>query len=197
MNESKVVVPMWDARRYRQRPHALCHDFGWSPPVPALVVLCSKTTAPHAKFILNPQLLGAGADPNLEMSTHMDPLAAVILGGTTKTSPTLGPPLIRALVAAGADINAVRSPRGFAPLHLACFEGACGEVVQALLDAGADACMPCAGSMQGAGIPFMSPLQLAGARGNVEAVSVLIGHPACRGFNAVGASPFRLVLFVG
>ena len=152
---------------------------------------------PRTLIYLNPQLLEAGADPNLEMSAHMDPLAAVILEGTTKTSPTLGPPLIRALVAAGADINAVRSPLGFTPLHLACFEGACGEVVQALLDAGADACMPCAGSTQGAGMPFMSPVQLAGARGNVEAVSVLIGHPACGGLNAVGASPHRLVLFVG
>ncbi len=136
------------------------------------------------------QLLKAGADPNLKTPTHVDPLEAAVAGPRTKASPTLGPSLVRALVAAGADVNGVCGD-GIAPLHVACFKGACGEVVQALLDAGADARMPCA-SMR-----FKTPLQLAAAGGNVGAVSVLLGHPAHADVDTVGASPSRLVCICG
>lgn len=115
----------------------------------------------------------------------MTPLESVARGASTKASPTLGPSLVRMLVAAGADVNEVGSTRGCTPLHFACMEGACAEVVQALLDAGADACAPCAG------IRFMTPLQLAGGGGNAEAVEVLIGRPECGGLNAVGCLPSR------
>lgn len=142
----------------------------------------------------NKQLLKAGADPTLKASTGWGPLGAVIAGDRTKASPTLGPPLIRTLVAAGANADDVHGPDGLAPLHFACLNGACGEVVQALLDAGADACAPCPGSVLYAGMHFMTPLQLAAAGGNTGAVAVLIGQPGYYGgLNAVGTSPSRCV----
>eukprot|EP00752_Nemacystus_decipiens_P005269 g4779.t1 len=189
LNAVKVLLPHLSSRQINMRNRTIdVHEGGETPLVAAIWY---EYLDEWEKIEAVEELLGAGADPTLRTSADMDPLSAVILGFFTKTNPALGPPMIRALVAAGADVNGVRSPRGFAPLHLACYEGACAEVVEALLDAGADPCMPCAGSMQEAGMPFMTPLQLAGAGGNVEAVSVLIGHPACGGLNAVGDLPSR------
>lgn len=133
------------------------------------------------------QLLGAGADPSLWTITGITPLAAVILGRNTKTDPTLGPSLVRALSAAGADVNTVCSLMGLTPLHRACYDCACGELVEALLDAGANPRAPCAG------MRFMTPLQLAGTTGNVEAVAALLGRMKDGALNDDGALPHRLV----
>ncbi len=158
---------------------------------PAHYALLFTSCKKHAFEILSgAQLLAAGADPTLKISPHMGPLGTVAIGPRTKASPALGPPLVRALVAAGADVNGVRAI-GLAPLHIACSMGACAEVIQALLDAGADACMPCAGRH------FKTPLQLAVDSGNVGAVTVLVGHPAHGGLNRLGASPSRLVCIGG
>lgn len=154
------------------------------PAMPSSLICapCQK----HASLTFSvAQLLKAGADPTLKTRDHLGPLEIVLLE-RTKASPTLGPRLVRALVAAGADVNGVCG-NGLAPLHFACLDGVCGEVVQALLDAGADACMPCAG------MRFMTPLQFAGMNGNVEAVSVLLEHPAYADLNTLGTRPSRWV----
>lgn len=109
------------------------------------------------------------------------------------SDPAVGPPLVRALVAAGAEVNDVSSPQGCTPFQIACFDGACPEVLQALLDAGADPCAPCAGAA------FMSPLQLAALRGgDPRAVRLLIEQPNSGGLNAVGGPPNRydVIFFV-
>lgn len=95
--------------------------------------------------------------------------------------PTIGPLLVKALVAAGADVNQQAiDHHGFTPLQLACFQGACGDVIQALLDAGADMHAPCAC------VGFTSPLNLAAfAGGNSDSLPVLISHPQSGGLNAV------------
>ena len=131
------------------------------------------------------KLLEAGADPKIRMaSTNVSPLEIIASDKEVSTDPTLGPSLVRALTEAGADVNGV-GPKGRTALHFACHGSACGEVVQALLNAGADARAPCAG------MQFLTPLQLAAHGGNVEALRVLIGRPECRGLNAVGAPPER------
>lgn len=131
------------------------------------------------------KLLRAGADPTIRMaSTNVSPLETVASVEKVATDPTLGPSLVRALTEAGARVNGV-GLEGLTALHLACYEGACGKVVQALLDAGADAVAPCAG------MQFLTPLQLAGLSGNVEALRVLIGRPECKGLDAIGAPPER------
>ena len=132
-----------------------------------------------------PQLLNNGADPTVRMtSTNLSPLEHTVVYENTGSDPTLGPRMVRALVKAGADVDEM-GPQGCTPLHQACFEGACGEVVQALLDAGADACLPCAGHL------FKTPLQLAGCGGNPGALRVMIGLPEYGGLNTVGPPPER------
>lgn len=98
------------------------------------------------------------------------------------THPKIGPLLVRALVAKGADVNQLAiDNRGYTPFQLACTEGSCGEVVQALLDAGADMSTQCL-SMY-----FLSPLHLAAFQGaNLGAIRVLMNHPQSGGLNAVG-----------
>eukprot|EP00903_Cladosiphon_okamuranus_P009090 g8688.t2 len=174
MNAVKLLLPHLSVRQVNMRTRVFGDDEGGMTPLVAAMWYDCLDEADTIEIV--EALLEVGADPTLTTSSFLHPLAAVVEADNTKASPTLGMPLIRALVSAGADVNGAYSPRGLAPLPIACFEGACGEVVQALLDAGADACMPCAGSTQCAGRPFMTPLQLAGAAGNVEAVSVLIGH---------------------
>ena len=117
-------------------------------------------------------------------STSFSPLEIVVSVEGVATDPMLGPSLVRMLTEAGADVNGV-GPKGRTALHLACHEGACGEVVQALLDAGADARAPCAG------MQFLTPLQLAGQGGNLQALRVLIGRPECEGLDAAGSPPER------
>ncbi len=96
---------------------------------------------------------------------------------------TFGPLVVKALVSGGADATGVLSPMGCTPLQLACFHGACGEVIQALLDAGADATAPAPG------LEFSTPLPLAACwGGNVGAVKVLIDHPQTGGLDAVGGT---------
>lgn len=97
------------------------------------------------------------------------------------THSTIGPLLVKALVAGGADVNKLAVDRlAFTPLHLACHQGACGGVLQALLDAGADMRTPCAG------IGFTSPLLLAAlSGGNPETVRVMINQPQSGGLNAM------------
>lgn len=140
------------------------------------------------------KLLAADADPHIRTGPGNVPALATALGSTTQagdanlvaTHSTVGPALVRALVAAGAKINDVSSTQGVTPFHIACLEGACAEVLQALLDAGADPCAPCAGAA------FMSPLELAALKGgDPRAVRLLIEQPNSGGLNAVGVPPNR------
>lgn len=148
---------------------------------------CCSSLLPPALKKTNVKLLGAGADPSRWTSNGMTPLAAGILAKNTKSNPTLGPPLVRALAEAGADVNGVSSFNGFSPLHYACYEGACRQLVESLLDAGAGPRAPCAG------LRFMTPLQLAGTSGNAEAVVALLGRLGDGALNDVGAPPSRCV----
>lgn len=145
----------------------------------------SSPLAPPIPVPTIQKLLRAGADPTIRMaSTNVSPLETVVSTEKVKTDPTLGPSLVRALTKAGARVNGV-GLEGLTALHIACHEGACGKVVQALLDAGADAVAPCAG------MQFLTPLQLTGLSGNVEALRILIGRPECKGLDAIGAPPER------
>eukprot|EP00752_Nemacystus_decipiens_P005271 g4781.t1 len=132
-------------------------------------------------------LLEAGADPHVRTGPQdVPPLALVVIVSpengavnNVATHPEIGPLLVQALVAAGADVNQdATDSRGFTPLQLACAEGACGEVVQALLAAGAEMlAAPC--------ISFLGPLQLAAyGGGNLGAIRVLLDHPQSGGLNA-------------
>lgn len=96
--------------------------------------------------------------------------------------PKIGPLLVRALVARGADVNELAVDQcGFTPIQLASFDGACAEVIQALLDAGADVGAPCLF------LNFTSPLHLAAlGRGNLKAIRLLLDHPQSGGLNALG-----------
>lgn len=122
------------------------------------------------------------------------PALATALGSTTEaprsslvaTDPVVGPPLVRALVAAGADVKGMTITLGYTALQIACLEGACAEVLQALLDVGADPFEPCAGAA------FMSPVELAALNGgDPRAVRLLIELPNSGGLNALGSSPDR------
>lgn len=136
------------------------------------------------------QLLEAGADPQARTGpTHVPPLAWVLYGNPAfgavngvSTDSTIGPLLVKTLVAGGADVNQLAIDQiGFTPLQLACFEGACGEVVQALLDAGADMLAPCLC------IGWTTPLVVAACHGgNTSALRVLIDQPQSGGLNGVG-----------
>lgn len=120
---------------------------------------------------------------------HVPPLALVLcvkpefgaVNGVAK-DPTIGPLLVKALVARGAEVNHLAVDQcGFTPFQLACYEGACAEVMQALLDAGADMLAPCLW------LGMTSPLLLAAcAGGNVGAVRLLIDQPQSGGLNALG-----------
>lgn len=150
---------------------------------------------PHAltiplRNIKNNQLLEAGADPHARAGPSLSAPLALVL--TTKTDfgavnavathATIGPPLVKALVAGGAGINElVIDQCGMTPLQLACSQGACAEVMQALLDAGADILAPCSS------IGFAPPLHLAAhGGGNLGAVRVLLKDPRSGGLNALG-----------
>lgn len=94
---------------------------------------------------------------------------------------TFGPLVVKALVSGGARVNEVLSAIGCTPLQIACVNGACGEVVQVLLEAGADVTAPAPG------MEFSTPPLLAACYGgDLGAVRVLIEHPQSGGLNAVG-----------
>lgn len=99
-------------------------------------------------------------------------------------NPSLGPAVLRELVT--ADVNEVGSD-GCMVLHHACRLGACGEVILALVDMGADVQEPCVG------LDFFPPLILAAVGGNPDALEVLLGLPECGGLNARGPLPMRSV----
>ncbi|CAM9682306.1 unnamed protein product [Laminaria digitata] len=175
----KDLLPSLSARQVNLRDKITGADKGGTTALLAAIV-CGKN-----EIDIVEALIMAGADPKLRMaSTNVSPLETVVSNEKVATNPTVGPSLVRALTEAGADVNGV-GPQGRTALHLACHEGACGEVVQALLDAGADARAPCAG------IRFLTPLQLAGYGGNPGALRVLIGRPECGGLDAIGAPPER------
>lgn len=156
-----------------------------APPFPTLCSIHSKTQRTQ-------QLLEAGADPHIRTGPLQAPPLAVILinkrehgaVNAVATHPKIGPLLVRALIAAGADVNQLATdPRGHTPLQMACAEGACAEVVQALLDAGADMLPPCPS------VFFLSPLHVAAYQGgNAGAVRLLVNHPQSGGLNAVAGS---------
>ncbi|CAN0186496.1 unnamed protein product [Ectocarpus sp. 12 AP-2014] len=183
----ELLLPRLSPRQINMRDRMSgADDGGVTPLVAAVWYACEEEEEEEDEALrIVEALLAAGADPTLRAFRGMTPLESVSRGASTKASPTFGPSLVRMLVAAGADVNDVGSTRGCTPLHFACMEGACAEVVQALLDAGADAGAPCAG------MRFMTPLQLAGGGGNAEAVEVLIGRPECGGLNAIGCLPSR------
>ncbi|CAM9369565.1 unnamed protein product, partial [Hapterophycus canaliculatus] len=182
-NAVELLLPRLTVRQVNARDRTYAMDKGGETPLVAAVWYSRCDEAETIGIV--EELLRAGADPSLWASNGITPLAAVILGSNTKASPTLGPSLVQALAAAGADVNEVSSFNGFAPLHYACWEGACRQLVEALLDAGANPRAPCAG------MEFMTPLQLAGTSGNAEAVEALLGRLEDGALNAVGTSPSR------
>ncbi|CAM9968074.1 unnamed protein product [Scytosiphon promiscuus] len=182
-NAVELLLPRLSVRQINMRDRTYAMDRGGETPLVA-TVWYSRDNESETIGIVE-ALLRAGADPSRWTSNGMTPLAAVILGKNTKANPTLGPPLVRTLAGAGADVNGVSSFNGFAPLHYACWEGAGRQLVEALLDAGADPQGPCAG------MKFMTPLQLAGTSGNAEAVTALLGRLEDGALDAVGDSPSR------
>lgn len=131
------------------------------------------------------QLLEGGADPNFRQgSTNLSPLhVAVSKEGKNNGQPP-EPRLVRALVAAGANMAEI-GPNGVTPLQLACLHGSSGEVVQVLLEGGADTLAPCAGKQ------FLPSLHLAACGGDVGALRVFLGLPECGGVNQEGPAPIR------
>lgn len=154
----------------------------------------SRTHTPPQLLAKINKLLAAGADPHIGTGPANLPALATALASSDEltrsnlvaTDPVVGPSLVRALVAAGADVNDMTSTLGFTAFQIACLDGACAEVLQALLDVGADPCAPCAGAV------FMSPVELAALRGgDPRAVRLLIELPNSGGLNAVGGLPNR------
>lgn len=145
------------------------------------------------------QLLAAGADPSIrEAATNVSPLDLVAHCASAAENvtvrphfkapfardATLGPRLVRALVEGGAEVDEV-DPQGYTALQTACTVGSYGNVVQALLDAGADARAPCAGR------EFLPSLHLAAYGGNPGALRVLTGRPEYGDLNELGPAPDR------
>lgn len=155
------------------------------PPFPHAPHHIPKRETPKQK-----QLLEAGADPHGRTGpVHVPPLALVLstrpefgaVNGVAR-DPKIGPMLVQALAARGADINQLAIDHfGFTPLQLASFGGACAEVIQALLDAGADVSAQCLWAR------FTSPLHMAAfGGGNLGAVQLLLKQPQLGGLNALG-----------
>lgn len=140
----------------------------------------------------NEKLLKNGADPHMQAS-HCG-MSAIFTALILKPEgvpvdriaahPTIGPRVVRALVAGGADINDMAFASAYSPLHAACIEGACAEVIQELLDLGADLDVPCVSANS------LAPLHLAASfGGNIGAIRLLMGLPNSGGLNAVAPSP--------
>lgn len=152
---------------------------------------CALCTAPRFAP-LNEKLLEKGADPH--MHTSAGGFSAIFTALILKLEgvsvnriaahPTIGPRVVRALVAGGADVNDMAFSSGYSPLHVACIEGACAEVIQVLLDLGANLDMPCVS------VNSLAPLHLAaGSGGNIGAIRLLMGLPNSGGLNAVAPPP--------
>lgn len=140
----------------------------------------------------NEKLLKNGADPHMQKSGNG--VSAIFTALILKLEgvavdriaahPTIGPRVVRALVAGGADINDMTFASAYSPLHVACIEGACAEVIQELLDLGADLDVPCVSANS------LAPLHLAaGFGGNLGAIRLLMGLPHSGGLNAVAPPP--------
>lgn len=131
------------------------------------------------------KLINSGAETAiLSQSSQCSAVDIALENDAIALNPSLGPALVRELVT--TDVNKVGSDRCMV-LHRACRLGACGEVIQALIDMGADVQEPCVGFY------FLSPLMLAALGGNPRALEVLLGLPECGGLNARGPLPMRLV----
>lgn len=204
-------VQQIEARRIRESRHeqltygkfffvtSSCR-FVYAPPLPSSPArLLSLAMTPDLAYVT--QLLAAGADPSIRAAaSNMSPLDIVAHCASTSDitavrlhfkpaftrDATLGPRLVRALVEGGAAVDEV-DPKGFTALQTACAVGSSGNVVQALLDAGADARALCAGH------EFLPALHLAAVGGNPGALRVLAGPPGCGGLNELGPAPDRLV----
>lgn len=162
------------------------------------ISLLSFSRPPHASTCTIPipslpaKLLEKGADPNVRaQATNSSALFTALLlkpenggfPGGIASDPAIGPRVVRALVKAGADVNELSETMGLMPLHLACTDGACPEVIEALLDLGANASAPAMAS------GFLTPPYLATKVGHLQALRVLIERPGSGGVDAVTASP--------
>lgn len=107
-------------------------------------------------------------------------IAVSSIGASGGTASSVG--IVRALLGAGANVGEV-GPNGMTPLQIACLDGMNGEVIQALLDAGADKIAPCAGHL------FLPPLHLAACGGHAGALRVFLGLPECGGVDTKGPPP--------
>lgn len=104
------------------------------------------------------------------------------VNGGIASNPTIGPRVVRALVAWGANVNELSDTMGVMPLHIACMEGACPEVIEVLLDAGADPCAPAVAE------GFLTPPYLAARAGEPRVLRVLVERPGSGGVDAMSPS---------
>lgn len=137
------------------------------------------------RFIRRSKLINTGADTAiLSQSSQCSAVDIALENEAIALNPSLGPVLVRELVT--ADVNEVGSD-GCMVSHRACRLGACGEVIQALVDVGADVQGPCVGFY------FLPPLILAALGGNPGALEIFLRQPKCGGLNARGPLAMRSV----
>jgi hemoglobin len=89
--------------------------------------------AAHGNFAMLEQLLGLGADPNVRASGGHTPLYCL----ANECSRAGGGKIVRALVNAGAHVDARSDAKQCTALHMAARRGNC-EIAEALVDCGAD-----------------------------------------------------------
>ncbi|CAB1120822.1 unnamed protein product [Ectocarpus sp. CCAP 1310/34] len=182
----RLLLPHLSERQVNMRSSS---DSGAETPLSAAI-----TCEPPKMEIVDivEALLKNGADPH--MQTSGNGVSAIFTALILKPEgvavdriaahPTIGPRVVRALVAGGADINDMTFASAYSPLHVACIEGACAEVIQELLDLGADLDVPCVSANS------LAPLHLAaGFGGNLGAIRLLMGLPNSGGLNAVAPPP--------